>query len=157
MTPSASIERTLGRENVTCERPVVVPTLHEPGMIGYIALGTNDLPRAKSFYDALLCEMGITRLMDFGDRGHGWAASLDQPMLRVVKPYDGQPATAGNGVMAGLAAGSRETVDRVHGKALEFGGADEGKPGLRAEVGEGLYAACFLDLDGNNLDVFCCS
>jgi predicted lactoylglutathione lyase len=46
-------------------------------------------------------------------------------------------------------------VDRIHAKALELGGADEGQPGLRAVGGEGFYAAYFRDLDGNKLDVFC--
>ena len=123
-------------------------------MIGYITLGTNDLERARAFYDALLAEMGVTRLMEFGGRGYGWAASLDKPMLCVFKPYDGRPATVGNGVMAGIAADSRETVDRVHRKALELGGVDEGKPGLRGEGGDGFYAAYFRDLDGNKLDVY---
>jgi predicted lactoylglutathione lyase len=123
-------------------------------MIGYVTLGTNDLERATKFYDALLAEMGVTRLMEFGGRGHGWAASLDQPMLCVFKPYDGRPATIGNGVMVGIAADSRETVDRVHRKALELGGTDEGRPGPRAEGGDGFYAGYFRDLDGNKLDVF---
>jgi catechol 2,3-dioxygenase-like lactoylglutathione lyase family enzyme len=123
-------------------------------MIGYVTLGTNDLERAMKFYDTLLAEMGIARLMEFGGRGHGWAASLDKPMLCVFKPYDGRPATVGNGVMVGLSADSRETVDRVHRKALELGGVDEGKPGPRAEGGDGFYAAYFRDLDGNKLDVF---
>jgi predicted lactoylglutathione lyase len=57
--------------------------------------------------------------------------------------------------MVGIAADSRETVDRIHKKALELGGTDEGNPGLRAEGGEGFYAAYFRDLDGNKLDVFC--
>jgi len=99
--------------------------------------------------------MGVKRLMQFGDRGYGWAASMEQPMLCVFKPYDGQPATVGNGVMVGIAADSRATVDRVHKKALELGGTDEGKPGLRAEGGDGFYAAYFRDPDGNKLDVFC--
>jgi catechol 2,3-dioxygenase-like lactoylglutathione lyase family enzyme len=124
-------------------------------MIGYVTIGTNDLARARSFYDALLAEMGVKRLMQFGDRGYGWAASMEQPMLCVFKPYDGQPATVGNGVMVGIAADSRATVDRVHKKALELGGTDEGKPGLRAEGGDGFYAAYFRDPDGNKLDVFC--
>ena len=64
-------------------------------MIGYITLGTNDLNRAMAFYDALLAEMGVTRLMEFGDRGFGWPASLDQPMLCIFKPYDGKAATIG--------------------------------------------------------------
>jgi catechol 2,3-dioxygenase-like lactoylglutathione lyase family enzyme len=127
-------------------------------MIGYITLGTNDLERGRTFYDALLSEMGVKRLMEFGEVGSGWAASLDQPMLCIFKPYDGQPATVGNGVMAGISAGSREAVDRLHKKALELGGADEGKPGLRENIGgDGFYAAYFRDLDGNKLDVFCYS
>lgn len=126
-------------------------------MIGYITLGTNDLERARDFYDALLAEMGAQRMMEFGDRGYAWGTSPEQPMLSIFKPYDGQPATVGNGVMIALAADSRDTVDRIHKKALELGGADEGKPGLR-EVGlEGFYVAYFRDLDGNKLDVFCFS
>ena len=97
-------------------------------MIGYITLGTNDLERARKFYDALLAEMGVKRIMEFGESGSGWAASMDNPMLCIFKPYDGRPATVGNGVMAGIAADSRETVDRVHKKALELGGTDEGSP-----------------------------
>ena len=124
-------------------------------MIGYLVLGTNDLPRAKSFYDTLLAEMGVSRLMEFGGRGYGWAASMDQPMLCIMTPYDGKPATVGNGVMAGISVASRDLVDRIHAKALELGGADEGAPGLRAAGGEGFYAAYFRDLDGNKLDVFC--
>lgn len=123
-------------------------------MIGYVILGTNDLPRARSFYDSLLAEMGVTRMMEFGDRGSAWAAAMDKPMLCIMTPYDGQPATVGNGVMAGIAVGSREEVDRMHSKALELGGTDEGPPGLRPAGGEGFYAAYFRDLDGNKLDVF---
>lgn len=124
-------------------------------MIGYVTLGTNDLERARAFYDALLAEMGVKRLMEFGERGSGWAASMDQPMLCVFKPYDRQPATVGNGVMVGISAGSRENVDRMYHKALELGGTDEGAPGMRDVGGDGFYAAYFRDLDGNKLDVFC--
>ena len=70
-------------------------------------------------------------------------------MLCIMTPYDGRPATVGNGVMVGIAAESRDQVDRIHKKALELGGSDEGPPGLRAEGGDAFYAACFRDLDGN--------
>ncbi|MGK2924899.1 MAG: VOC family protein, partial [Lysobacterales bacterium] len=100
-------------------------------MIGYVVLGTNDLPRARAFYDTLLAEMGVKRMMEFGDRGSAWGAAMDQPMLCIMTPFDGQPATVGNGVMPGIAVDSRETVDRMHRKALALGGADEGPPGLR--------------------------
>ena len=123
-------------------------------MIGYVTLGTNDLPRAAAFYDALLAEMGVKRMMEFGGRGYAWAAAMDKPMLCIMKPYDGRPATVGNGVMVGIAADSRDQVDRIYKRALELGGTDEGPPGLRAEGGDGFYVAYFRDLDGNKLDVF---
>ena len=56
--------------------------------------------------------------------------------------------------MVGIAVDSRDKVDRIYKKALELGGIDEGPPGLRAEGGDGFYAAYFRDLDGNKLDVF---
>ena len=123
-------------------------------MIGYVTLGTNDLPRAMQFYDALLAELGVTRLMEFGGQGYGWAADMDKPMLCIMKPYDGKEATVGNGVMAGISAESRDMVDTIHRRALELGGTDEGSPGYRAAGGDGFYAAYFRDLDGNKLDVF---
>jgi predicted lactoylglutathione lyase len=72
--------------------------------------------------------------------------------LGIVKPYDTRPATVGNGVMVALAVDSRATVDRVHRKALELGGTDEGPAGPR---GDDFYAGYFRDLDGNKLSVFC--
>lgn len=120
-------------------------------MIGYVTLGTNDLPRATAFYDALLAEIGGKRLMDFG-RGYAWGVSKHRPALGIMTPYDGQPATVGNGVMVAIAVDSKEKVDRVYRKALALGGKDEGAAGPR---GEGFYAGYFRDLDGNKLNVFC--
>ena len=119
-------------------------------MIGYVTLGTNDLQRAAGFYDALLAELGAKRLWNFG-RGIAWGLSEDKPSLAIMKPYDGQAASVGNGVMVGLLADSRATVDRVYRKALELGGKDEGAAGPR---GEGFYVGYFRDLDGNKLCVF---
>jgi predicted lactoylglutathione lyase len=80
---------------------------------------------------------------------------MDKPMLCIMTPFDGKPATVGNGVMAGIAADSRDQVDRIYRKALDLGGSDEGAPGLRSDGGDGFYAAYFRDLDGNKLDVYC--
>ena len=120
-------------------------------MIGYVTLGTNDLPRAAAFYDKLLASLGAKRAWE-NDRGIGWAAGKGSPSLAVMKPFDGKPATVGNGVMVALAVDSREKVDRLYRKALELGGKDEGAAGPR---GDGFYAGYFRDLDGNKLDVFC--
>ena len=120
-------------------------------MIGYVTLGTNDLPRAAAFYDTLLAEIGIKRLMDLG-HGYGWGSAMDKPLLAIMTPFDKQPASVGNGVMAAIVVDSRDKVDRVYKKALELGGKDEGAAGPR---GEGFYAGYFRDLDGNKLNVFC--
>jgi predicted lactoylglutathione lyase len=119
-------------------------------VIGYVTLGTNDLPRAAAFYDALLAEIGVKRMMDFG-RGYAWGSSMDRPMLGIMKPYDGNAATVGNGVMVAIGVDSKDKVDRLYRKALELGGRDEGPAGPR---GGGFYAAYFRDLDGNKLNCF---
>jgi predicted lactoylglutathione lyase len=72
--------------------------------------------------------------------------------LSVIIPFDGQPATVGNGVMVALAMDSQEKVDAVYKKALELGGKDEGAPGPRA--GGLIHAGYFRDLDGNKLNAF---
>ena len=123
-------------------------------MIGYVILGTNDLPRAASFYDALLGEIGLSRQMDFGERGYAWGANMDAVMLCVMTPFNGEPATVGNGTMTAIIVNSQEDVDRIHARAIELGGEDEGAPGPRAEGGDGFYVAYFRDLDGHKLDVF---
>jgi catechol 2,3-dioxygenase-like lactoylglutathione lyase family enzyme len=120
-------------------------------MIGYVTLGTNDLPRAAAFYDALLAEVGAKRLMEF-PRGYVWGTSFEKPSLGVMTPYDEKPATVGNGVMVAFSVAKPEDVDRIYRKALALGAKDEGPAGPR---GEGFYAGYFRDLDGNKLNVFC--
>jgi len=110
------------------------------------------MPRAAAFYDALLAELGGKRFMEM-ETFIAWGNTPGQPMMAIIKPYDGQPATAGNGVMVALAADSPETVDRVHKKALELKAQDEGAAGPRGD--DGFYAGYFRDLDGNKLVVFC--
>lgn len=119
-------------------------------MIGYATLGTNDLPRAAEFYDRLAAALGGKRVFE-NERGIGWGAGRS-PMLSVMRPWDGKPATAGNGTMVALATDSREKVDAVHKLALELGAQDEGAAGLR---GDRFYGGYFRDPDGNKLVVFC--
>jgi len=120
-------------------------------MIGYVTIGTNDLARAASFYDALLGEIGAKRMME-NEQFVAWSVKPDQPGLGVTKPFDKKPATVGNGVMVALMVDSTAKVDALHRKALQLGGSDEGAPGPR---GEGFYAGYFRDLDGNKLNFFC--
>lgn len=120
-------------------------------MIGYITLGTNDLAKAGEFYDQLFAELGAQRTMEM-ERLIFWGKSAKGPFLAVGTPYDGQPATGGNGTMVSLPVSSQELVSAVYQKALELGATDEGEPGLRTD---NFYGAYFRDVDGNKLCVFC--
>lgn len=123
-------------------------------MIAYVTLGTNDLKKAANFYDPLLMEgMGIGRLMEEPDVFIAWGKDMQSPSIGITNPYDGNPATVGNGVMIALDAENPEKVDALHAKALELGAKDEGAPGPRGEGN--FYAAYFRDPDGNKLNAFC--
>jgi predicted lactoylglutathione lyase len=111
-------------------------------MIGYVTLGTNDIKRSAAFYDKLLAEIGAKRLMEF-ENFIVWGNSPTQAGLSVTKPFDGNPATVGNGVMVALVVKEPAQVDRVYKKALELGAKDEGAAGPR---GPGFYAGYFRDL-----------
>ncbi len=119
-------------------------------MIGYVTLGTNDLPRAAKFYDALTAEMGVGRMMEF-DTFIAWGTPGGGCGIGLTKPFDGNPATVGNGVMAAFEAADEAQVQRLYDIALANGGADEGAPGPR---GDGFYAAYFRDPDGNKLNAY---
>jgi catechol 2,3-dioxygenase-like lactoylglutathione lyase family enzyme len=121
-------------------------------MIGYVTLGTNDLPRGARFYDAIADELGVKRMME-ADTFIAWGVPGGGAGLGLTKPFDGQPATAGNGVMAALACEDKAQVDAVHKLAVSMGAKDEGAPGRRPGP-PGFYAGYFRDLDGNKLNAF---
>lgn len=119
-------------------------------MIVHMCVGANDLERGARFYDALAAVLGVQRAMNtekavsWGDPGRGIN-------IAITLPFDGKPATVGNGSMATIGAKDREQVDRLYAAALANGGSDEGPPGVRAN---GFYAAYFRDPDGNKLNTF---
>jgi catechol 2,3-dioxygenase-like lactoylglutathione lyase family enzyme len=120
-------------------------------MIGYVTLGTNRFNEAAKFYDDLLAVVGAGRIWE-SDRFIAWGTGMTSPAVSLAKPYDGNPATVGNGVMVALVMDAPEKVDAIHARALELGGTDEGAPGPR---GAQFYAGYFRDLDGNKLNAFC--
>ena len=119
-------------------------------MIGYVTVGTNDLPRAVAFYDKLFAIIGAGRFME-EDGFVAWAASANSSGFAVTRPFDGNPATVGNGMMVALVVDSKERVHEMYDKAIELGATDEGPPGPR---GDNFYAGYFRDLEGNKLNVF---
>ena len=119
-------------------------------MNGYTTLGTNDLEQASKFYDELLSEMNGSRVIE-NERMVMWSTGADKPTVAVLKPFNGEPATAGNGSMLGISCESHSVVDKVHAKALSLGAGDEGAPGNRTEA---FYGGYIRDLDGNKIVFF---
>ena len=116
-------------------------------MLGYCSLGTNDLEASAAFYEPIAQMLGHARMMA-SDRTVFWGTPGQGAMFCVIKPYDEQPATNGNGTMFGFAAQSPEQVRAIYDYALANGGSDEGPPGQRSEQ---FYGAYVRDPEGNKL------
>ena len=125
-------------------------------MIGYVTLGTDDLERARGYFDALFATIGAKRLLQLEDqRGFTmYGVAMNRPGVVITRPYDGQPAHHGNGNMVALVMDSTDKVDAFHAKAIELGGTDEGAPGSRGDPKFGSYFAYFRDPDGHKFAVF---
>jgi len=126
-------------------------------MFSHICLGTNNLSESMAFYDQVMPVLGVSR-QDTGDTYAGYGNQEDigsgVNCLFIGNTFNGEPATAGNGVNIALLAQTRKQVDKFHQIALENGGQDEGAPGLR-DVHPNFYAAYVLDPTGNKLVVVC--
>ncbi|KNC65568.1 VOC family protein [Pseudoalteromonas ardens] len=125
-------------------------------MFSHISVGTNDLDKAMAFYDAVFSEIGVSR----AKQGDGWAAYGDYGELGIgvfwlFKPFNGDPATAGNGTNIAFMAPTRKSVDAFYAAALENGGECAGKPGIREEDHPNFYAAFIRDVDNNKIVVVC--
>jgi catechol 2,3-dioxygenase-like lactoylglutathione lyase family enzyme len=119
-------------------------------MIGYVTLGTNDRAKSAKFYDALCNELGVGRMME-NEQFIAWGKEGAGAGIGLTRPFDGNRATVGNGVMVALEARDQAQVQKLYDIALANGGTDEGAPGDR---GGGFYAGYFRDPDGNKLNAF---
>lgn len=118
-------------------------------------LGARDVPRLAAFYDAVFAPLGLLRvaLGEAAAPGASWRhPGQRRPSFGVQEPYDGNPATPGNGVMVAFLAPSRSAVDAAHAAALAAGGRDEGPPGLRPYAPD-YYGAYMRDPEGNKIHV----
>ncbi|MFL0692281.1 MAG: VOC family protein [Agrobacterium tumefaciens] len=123
-------------------------------MFTYITVGTNNLARAIRFYDAVFAALDIERRVTVeSEAGYGRPEDV-RCRFWVTHPFDGNPATYGNGSMPAFEAMSRASVDAFHAAALAHGGTDEGAPGLR-HFHPNFYACYVRDPDGNKLSALC--
>lgn len=127
-------------------------------MIAYVTVGADDIVKAKRFYSAFLPSLGY-RLEEYhGDLSYILPAELGQssvqPDFYVKSPFNGQCASAGNGVMVAFQARSQKQVRDLHAAALVAGGSDDGQPGFRASYGPHFYVGYLRDPQGNKVALF---
>lgn len=121
-------------------------------MFTHVCVGTNDISRARKFYDSTLGKLGYKRLTDLGDNASIWGEKA--PEFFVLKPANGLPATYANGGTVSFTAPNRAAIDSWHKDALAHGAKCEGLPGPRGWA-PNAYAAYVRDLDGNKLAAYC--
>ena len=123
-------------------------------MIAYSTIGTNDMEKARAFYDALFAELGAKPMLERPDGGFvGYGVAAGQPLFGIAKPADGKTAAAGNGNMVAVQAKDSEQIQSLYDKAISLGATCEGKPGPR--LGGAVHCGYVRDLDGNKLNFFC--
>ena len=117
-------------------------------MIAYTTIGTSDMDKACAFYDALLSEIGCKQLFGM-DRIKFYGRSTSEPMIAICIPYNEEKQSCGNGNMIAIPVDGIEMITKMHKKAIELGGTDEGEPGERIP---GMFTGAYVrDLDGNKL------
>lgn len=122
------------------------------GIFTHVCIGTNDVERARRFYDAVLEPLGVRYLGPFLSQGIGYGRTL--PELLVLTPLEGGAAMPAVGGTISFKAFSRDAVDRFHAAGLAAGGRDEGGPGPRGAMPH-AYGAYLLDPDGNKVCAYC--
>ena len=123
--------------------------------IDHVSVGVSNMKRAKAFYDAALAPLGMTPVMpvEFGGQLVGVGYGTPQrPTFWIQLPINGQPASMGNGVHIAFHADNRAQVDAFFMAAIEYGGVEDGRPGLRTEYHPDYYGAFVRDPDGNKIE-----
>lgn len=128
--------------------------------IGYVTIGAVDGAKSGAFYDAVFAALGSERkITEDGWLGYGTIGagkSISDCHTSVCRPFDGNEARAGNGIMIAYQGESPEEVNAAYQGGLNNGGSDEGPPGFRPpEANSGFYAAFLRDPIGNKLCLFC--
>ncbi len=127
-------------------------------MIAYVSVGADDIDQAKRFYSAFLPALGYG--LEEGPEGLSYippapvGQSPTSPDFYVKPPFDGRPASAGNGAMVAFEALNQKQVRNLHAAALAAGGTDEGAPGFRASYSPSFYVGYLRDPQGNKIALF---
>ena len=118
-------------------------------MFSHMVVGSNDVKRAKAFYDAALGALGVAPATGSDDRIY---YRTPTGTFIVTKPLNGEPATSANGGTIGFSCASPDQVEAWHAAGVANGGTTcEDPPGVREGNGLKLYLAYLRDPDGNKL------
>jgi len=123
--------------------------------IDHVSIGVTNMKRSKAFYDAVLAPIGFEPIMPVEINGHlvGVGYGMGRaPKFWIQLPINGQPASQGNGFHLAFSADTRAAVDAFYLAALDQGGVEDGRPGLRTEYHPSYYAAFVRDPDGNKIE-----
>ena len=118
-------------------------------MIHHVSVGTNDMKRARAFYEPLMSLIGF-RILKSSDKAVHFGSS--DIMFSLETPINGLRAAPGNGVHIAFQAPDRQTVRRFHETAIANGATDEGAPGIRENYNANYYGTFVRDLDGNKIE-----
>ncbi len=118
--------------------------------LSYVMIGSNDVPKARGYYDAVMPEIGGKVIAEY--MPHAVCYGLrDGSFVWVATPFDQKEAVVGNGNMVGLLCQSEDEVRAVHATALAHGGTNEGDPGQRPQYGPNFFGGYARDPDGNKM------
>ena len=127
-------------------------------MIAYVTVGVNDINAAEQFYSSFLPALGYQLEYYQEDLSYSLPVKAGQspllPEFYVKRPFNGAPATAGNGSMVAFEARSQNEVKALHAAAITAGGSDDGAPGFRADYGPNFFVAYLRDPQGNKIALF---
>jgi catechol 2,3-dioxygenase-like lactoylglutathione lyase family enzyme len=123
-------------------------------MLNHIMVGSNDIERSKTFYDAVLATIGAGEpFRHLGDKGQTRLFYRhDGGTFGVGEPIDGEAASVGNGGTVGFKCSSPEQVKQFHDVAVAHGGTSiEDPPGPREGSLGTMHLSYVRDPDGNKL------
>ncbi|MFT5114262.1 MAG: catechol 2,3-dioxygenase-like lactoylglutathione lyase family enzyme [Parasphingorhabdus sp.] len=123
-------------------------------MLNHVMIGSNDIEKTKSFYNAVLGVLGAGGPIE-NKNATGQIRlfySHDGSTFSVSEPINGEPVVTANGSTIGFACKSPEQLKEFHDVAVANGGTSvEDPPGPRGGSKGVIHLCYFLDPDGHKI------
>jgi catechol 2,3-dioxygenase-like lactoylglutathione lyase family enzyme len=119
-------------------------------MFDHVGLNVRDYAASRAFYERALAPLGYSVVTAFDEWNACGFGTEQKPTFWITER---EPQTTGTHVA--FTAADRGSVDAFHEAALDAGGIDNGRPGVREQYHPTYYGAFVHDLDGNNVEAVC--